>query len=74
MHSKAVYSQLNLDTALYHNGKINDKKLKSKKSQKYRKQTRSNGVSPREREKSLWGNDIKKIGFKLGVKERGSYG
>ena len=55
---------------------VRNSKTTTNKSQKYWKQTRrSRGVSPEEREKSPWWEWFeKKIGFKLGVKERGSYG
>jgi len=36
------------------------KKLKNKKSQKYRQQTRSHGVSPEERKKVYDRNDLRK--------------
>jgi len=75
VRSKADYSQLNLPHCII--TKNNDKNLKNKDetSQKYRKQTRSCEVSAEERGKSLWWEWFqKKVGFKLAVKERGSYG
>jgi len=36
---------------------------KTKKTQKYWKQTRSHGVSPEKREKVYGGNDLRKEGF-----------
>jgi len=70
VRSKTNNSQLNLPHSTI-TEKNNAKKLKNEKSQKYRKQTGSHGVSPTEREKSLWWEWLeKKIGYKQGVKER----
>jgi len=52
VRSKADSRQLNLPQ--YTVTENNDKKLKHKKSQQYRKQTEIQGVRSEEREKSLW--------------------